>query len=149
MNRMRVTLRFYLPDFIENLNTNIEQLEKIYKKSLAPITLYLWYDTDDKKDLGQLKEFIKNWESRQHFRTVIRTSFVNSPKDFIWFDIIPYTYENKTGYNSRFSYSYIDKSKIVDGIKHFDEILSFTTGPKPKKIQKRTDHNYNESGDSR
>ncbi len=42
---------------------------------MAPITLYLWYDKKDKTDLGQLKEFIKNWESRQHFRTVIRTSF--------------------------------------------------------------------------
>ena len=39
---MRVRLRFYLPDFIENLNTNIEELEKIYDKNMAPITLYLW-----------------------------------------------------------------------------------------------------------
>jgi hypothetical protein len=148
MNRMRVTLRFYLPDFIKNLNTNIEELEKIYNKNMAPITLYLWYDSKDKTDLGQLKEFIKNWESRQHFRTVIRTSFVNSPMDFIWFDIIPYTYKNKASH-SRFSYPYVDNSRIVDGIKYFDNILSFTTGPKPKKIQKRTDHNYNESGDSR
>ena len=145
---MRVTLRFYLPDFIENLNTNIEELERIYAKNMAPITLYLWYDTKDKTDLGQLKEFIKNWESRQHFRTVIKTSFVNTSRDFIWFDVIPYKYVNKSSH-SRFSYSYIDNSKIVEGIKHFDDILSFTVGPKPRKIQKRTDQNYNESGDSR
>ena len=148
MNRMRVSLRFYLPDLIENLNTNIEELERIYTKNLAPITLYLWYAKNDKTDLGQLKEFIKNWESRQHFRTVIKTSFENTSKDFIWFDILPYTYENESSH-SRFTYSYVDNSKIVEGIKHFDEILSFTTGPKPRKIQKRTDQNYNESGDSR
>ena len=53
MNRMRVSLRFYLPDFIENLNTNIEELERIYAKNMAPITLYLWYDTKDKTDFSQ------------------------------------------------------------------------------------------------
>ena len=35
MNIMRVRLRFYLPDFIENLNTNIEELEKIYDKNIT------------------------------------------------------------------------------------------------------------------
>jgi len=148
MNIMRVRLRFYLPDFIENLNTNIEELEKIYDKNMAPITLYLWYDKNDKIDMGRLKEFIKNWESRQHFRSIIKTSFVNSFNDFIWFDVLPYKYKNKSSYY-RFSYSYVDSTKIVKAIKYFDEILSFTLGPKPRKIQKRTDYNYNESSDSR
>ena len=57
----RVSLRLYLPDFIQNLDSNIEELQKLYNENHSAITLYLWYDENDTIDLNVLKEFIKTW----------------------------------------------------------------------------------------
>ena len=146
--RLRVTLRMYLPDFMNNLDDNVEELEKIYDRNMAPTTLYLWYDEGDDMDLNVLKEFIKNWEARQHFKTIIKSSFTNKFSEFIWFDIIPFKFTKKATHN-RFAFSYVQAHNVINGIKRFGEILSFTCSPKPNKVQKRTDYNYDESSDSR
>ena len=59
--RLRVTLRMYLPDFMKNFNINVEELEKVYDRNMAPTTLYLWYDEGDDVDLKVLKKFINRW----------------------------------------------------------------------------------------
>jgi len=144
----RVSLRLYLPDFIQNLDSNIEELQKLYNENHSAITLYLWYDENDTIDLNVLKEFIKTWESKKYFRTIIKSNFTNLSNEFIWFDIIPSKYKNKSSH-VRFSFSYFNSSQLIVGIKHFGEILSFTNSTRPKKVQKRTDHSYNENSDSR
>ena len=145
---MRVSLRFYLPDFMKNFNINVEELEKVYDRNMAPTTLHLWYDEGDDMDLNVLKEFIKNWEARQHFKTIIKSSFTNKFSEFIWFDIIPFKFTKKATHN-RFAFSYVQAHNVINGIKRFNEILSFTSSPKPNKVQKRTDYNYDENSDSR
>ena len=146
--RLRVTLRMYLPDFMNNLDDNVEELEKIYNNSLAPTTLYLWYDKGDDIDLKVLKEFIKNWETKQYFKTIFKTSFTNIFSEFIWFDIVPFNFTKRSTY-SRFSFSYVKDHTVTKGIKRFGEILNFTSSPKPNKVQKRTDYNYDENSNSR
>ena len=146
--RLRVTLRMYLPDFMKNFNINVEELEKVYDRNMAPTTLHLWYDEGDDMDLNVLKEFIKNWEARQHFKTIIKSSFTNKFSEFIWFDIIPFKFTKKATHN-RFAFSYVQAHNVINGIKRFNEILSFTSSPKPNKVQKRTDYNYDENSDSR
>ena len=146
--RLRVTLRMYLPDFMNNLDDNVEELEKIYDRNMAPTTLYLWYDEGDDVDLKVLKKFINSWEAKKHFKTIIKTSFTNKFSEFIWFDIVPFKFFKRATYN-RFAFSYVQYHNIINGIKRFGEILSFTSSPKPNKVQKRTDYNYDESSDSR
>ena len=51
--------------------------------------------------------------------------------------------------HNRFSFSYVQAHNVINGIKRFDEILSFTSSPKPNKVQKRTDYNYDENSNSR
>ena len=99
-------------------------------------------------DLNVLKEFIKSWEARQHFKTIIKSSFTNKFSEFIWFDIIPFKFTKKATHN-RFAFSYVQAHNVINGIKRFNEILSFTSSPKPNKVQKRTDYNYDENSDSR
>ena len=146
--RLRVTLRMYLPDFMKNFNINVEELEKVYDRNMAPTTLHLWYDEGDDIDLKVLKEFIKSWEARQHFKTIIKSSFTNIFSEFIWFDIIPFKFAKKATHN-RLSFTYVQAHNVINGIKRFNEILSFTSSPKPNKVQKRTDYNYDENSDSR
>ena len=144
----RVTLRMYLLDFIQNLDSNVDELQKLYNENHMAITLYLWYDKNDTIDLDVLKEFIKTWESKKYFRTIIKSNFTNFYREFIWFDIIPLKYKDKSS-QVRFSFSYHNSSQLSEGLKHFGEILSFTNSTRPKKVQKRTDHSYNENSDSR
>ena len=136
--RLRVTLRMYLPDFMKNFNINVEELEKVYDRNMAPTTLHLWYDEGDDMDLNVLKEFIKNLEARQHLKTIIKSSFTNKFSEFIWFDIVPANIPHSD--RSRFRYQYVNYNKILDGLQEFYNVTKFTTSDKPARKQKRNDY---------
>jgi hypothetical protein len=148
MLRNKITLRLYLPDFIENSDLILPKLEEIYDGSVSPITLYLWNGVDDEVDMKSLKDFITKWEDKKHFKTIIRNSIDSNYVDFIWFDIVPVKYSNQSTYY-RFKFEYVNSNRIVDGLKEFSNILTFITLPKFKKTQKRTDRDYHENSNSR
>ena len=81
-------------------------------------------------------------------KEVLTNDMINKFSEFIWFDIIPFKFVKKATHN-RFSFSYVQAHNVINGIKRFNEILSFTNSPKPNKVQKRTDYNYDENSNSR
>jgi len=134
----RVTLRMYLPDFIQNLDSNVDELQKLYNENHMAITLYLWYDKNDTIDLDVLKEFIKTWESKKYFRTIIKSNFTNFYREFIWFDIVPFNIPHSD--RNRFRYQYVSYNKVLDGLQEFYNVTKFTTSDKPVRKQKRNDY---------
>jgi hypothetical protein len=133
-----INIRFYLPDFLKVYETIKEPLDLIYKKSAQPIKIFFWYNTDDDINLESLKDFIVKWEDRQHFKTIIRSTFEDNPVDFIWFDIMPKN-EELHPRNIRFSYRYTKLEHIGKGLEYLKEIMTFTTKSTIVRKQKRTD----------
>ena len=133
-----INIRFYLPDFLKVYDSIKEPLDLIYTKSIQPIKIFFWYNTDDDIKLDSLKDFIVKWEDKQHFKTIIRPTFEDSPVDFIWFDIMPKNEELRPK-NIRFSYRYTKLEHIVKGLEYLKEIMTFTTKSTIVRKQKRTD----------
>lgn len=138
MALQKISLRIYLPHLLENKKI-LEFLTTTYEELSNPTTLWLWYDGEkDSIDSKTIKDFIKIWEKRDHYRTIIQTKLVKGPQNFIWFDIVP-TGVSTSEVSGRFQYHYINPEKLVDGIKKFKEIVDFCSHTKPIKKQKRTD----------
>tara|TARA_B100000029_G_scaffold508595_1_gene595879 strand:+ start:381 stop:797 length:417 start_codon:yes stop_codon:yes gene_type:complete len=133
-----INIRFYLPDFLKVYDSIKEPLDLIYTKSVQPIKIFFWYNADDDIKLDSLKDFIVKWEDKQHFKTIIRPTFEDSPVDFIWFDIMPKN-EKVQPKNIRFSYRYTKLEHIVKGLEYLKEIMTFTTKSTIVRKQKRTD----------
>ena len=135
----KVSLRLKLSDFI---NTDIEEkvmniINHAHNELSVVVLLYLWFEESEivSKDL---KKFLIKWEDKLSFKTIIKQGHELKFNDFIWFDIIPVSIPSIT-YN-RFTYSYSDSSKILDGLKEFYNVTKFTTSDKPVKRQKRNDY---------
>jgi|TARA_B110000196_G_scaffold227888_1_gene196599 hypothetical protein len=138
MGLQKISLRMYLPHLLENKKT-LEFLTSTYEELGNPTILYLWYDKKkDSVEPKELKEFITNWERRDHYRTHIHTKLVTGPQNFIWFDIVPAGI-NTSEVSGRFQYHYYNPDNLVEGIKKFKEIVDFCTQNKTVKKQKRTD----------
>ena len=138
MALQKISLRIYLPHLLENKKT-LEFLTTTYEELSNPTTLWLWYDGEkDSIDSKTIKDFIKIWEKRDHYKTFIHTKMVTGPQNFIWFDIVP-TGVNTSEVTGRFQYHYSNSDKLVEGITKFKEIVDFCYNNKPIKKQKRTD----------
>jgi hypothetical protein len=77
------------------------------------------------------------WEDKLSFKTVIKQGHEIKFNDFIWFDIVPVSTPSIS--YKRFTYSYSDSNKILDGLKEFYNVTKFTTSENPVKRQKRND----------
>ena len=128
-----------LSDFI---NSNIEEevmkkINHVHSELHATILLYLWFEEGEitSKDL---KEFLMRWEDKLTFKTVVKQSSNIGINEFIWFDIVPIG--SKYYSHKRFEYQYNGYSKILDGLRHFYDIVKFTSSEKPAKRQKRNDY---------
>ena len=135
----KISLRLKLTDFI---NTDIEQtvmdmINEVHNKLNCAILLFLWFEENDLTG-KDLKEFLMRWEDKLSFKTVIKQGHELKFNDFIWFDIVPVSTPSIS--YKRFTYSYIDSNKILNGLKQFYDITKFTTSEKPIKRQKRNDY---------
>ena len=135
----KVSLRLKLSDFI---NTDIEEkvmniINHAHNELSIVVLLYLWFEEGEivNKDL---KEFLIKWEDKLSFKTVIKQGHEIKFNDFIWFDIVPVSTPSIT--YKRFEYKYTKYDKILDGLKEFYNVITFTTSEKPIKRQKRNDY---------
>ena len=135
----KVSLRLKLSDFI---NTDIEEqimniINHAHNELSVVVLLYLWFEEDEivSKDL---KAFLIKWEDKLSFKTIIKQGHELKINDFIWFDIVPVSTPS-TSYK-RFTYSYSDSNKILDGLKEFYKVTKFTTSDTLIKKQKRNDY---------
>ena len=135
----KVSLRLKLSDFI---NTDIEEkvmniINHAHNELSVTVLLYLWFEEGEivSKDL---KKFLIKWEDKLSFKTIIKQGHELKFNDFIWFDIVPVNIPSIS--YKRFTYSYSDSNKILDGLKEFYNVTKFTTSDTPVKRQKRNDY---------
>ena len=135
----KCSLRLKLSDFI---NSDIEEvvmskINAIHNELNVTVLLYLWFEEDEisSKDL---KDFLLRWEKKLTFKTVVKQGYKLQTSDFVFFDILPKNVPDTVA--KRFSYNYINSSKILDGLGEFYNVVKFTTSEKPTKRQKRNDY---------
>jgi hypothetical protein len=134
-----INIRFYLPDFLKVQDKIEIPLDNLYKNSKQPIRLYFWKDEDfSKSDLKSLKSFMDKWEQKKYFKTIIKSSWFDHSKEFIWFDFLPVTCKHKPKW-FRFSYTYYSADSLLKGMTFLRDILDFTTNSTFVKKQKRND----------
>ena len=134
-----VTLRLKLADFINTKfeKTVMERIDNINNELHIAIILYLWVDDDD-VDNSELKDFLMRWEDKLKYKTFVKKGSRIRPNDFIYFDILPSHLKNSS--HNRFTYRYINKHKIIDGLEEFYNITKFVISDKSIKKQKRNDY---------
>ena len=128
-----------LSDFINTDNEKeiMEMINKTHNDLSTTILLHLWYENDEISSID-LKDFLLRWEDKLHFRTVIKNTSNVEQYEFVFFDIIPISVPKNKKY--RFSYTYINTNKIIDGLNELYACLKFINLDKPTKRQKRNDY---------
>ena len=121
----------------------IKKLEDIHKDSIK-YYLILWYE-DGSIASEYLKKFLLEYESKLHFKTIIKIDNEIKTNDFIWYDITSRNNANQSE-RIRFQYIYNRKEDILKGLDEFHKCATFCTSEKPPKRQKRNDY---ESSNSR
>ena len=142
---IKVTLRMNLSDFLNESYEKevIKKLEDIHKDSIK-YYLILWYE-DGSIASEYLKKFLLEYESKLHFKTIIKIDNEIKTNDFIWYDITSRNNANQSE-RIRFQYIYNRKEDILKGLDEFHKCATFCTSEKPPKRQKRNDY---ESSNSR
>ena len=142
MNFLRVNLRIKLNSFIgtELEGKIIDKINDTYKKINYPFKVYLWFDNDEIISDEKLKEFVKEKLGVLPNKTIIKPLESVHLGEFAWFDIVSFEDmdNDKLKSNYRFRYIYNRSEQILEGLEHFEEILTFCIKPKPKR-QKRND----------
>ena len=145
------TLRVYMPDFIytEQEDDVISKLTEVGNIS-NNLKVYLWYEESNKINP---KDFIQKWDRLPHnnFRTIIRPTFFDLQRDFIWYDIIPRKiYDTKSIQYSRFSWIYGGgPDGVLAGLDEFRRTYEFVTADKEKPVKKKQKRNDGEDSDYR
>ena len=142
---IKVTLRMNLSDFLNESYEKevIKKLEDIHKDSIK-YYLILWYE-DGSIASEYLKKFLLEYESKLHFKTIIKIDNEIKTNDFIWYDITSRNNANQSE-RIRFQYIYNRKEDILKGLDEFHKCATFCTSENPPKRQKRNDY---ESSNSR
>ena len=132
-----IRVRIKLSDFIDTEYEDdvMNSISKVHSDLQSLILLHLWYNEGD--DV-KLKNFLMRWEDKLHFKTVVKEGKGVTSDEFIFFDILPT--EEKHEVWSRFTYQYVDKKNIVDGLKELYDCVKFIISDKPNKRQKRNDY---------
>ena len=145
------TLRVYMPDFIytEQEDDVISKLTEVGNIA-NNLKVYLWYEESNKINP---KDFIQKWDRLPHnnFRTLIRPTFFDLQRDFIWYDIIPRKiYDTKSIQYSRFSWIYGGgPDGVLAGLDEFRRTYEFVTADKEKPVKKKQKRNDGEDSDYR
>ena len=145
------TLRVYMPDFIytEQEDDVISKLTEVGNIA-NNLKVYLWYEESNKINP---KDFIQKWDRLPHnnFRTIIRPTFFDLQRDFIWYDIIPRRiYDTKSIQYSRFSWIYGGgPDGVLAGLDEVRRTYEFVTADKEKPVKKKQKRNDGEDSDYR
>mgnify|MGYP001474286318 FL=1 len=86
--------------------------------------------------------FSDMWDGLPHsnYKSIVRPTFFDLQRDFIWYDVIPKHKYDEYGPNYyRFATHYVNDEGISSGIKRCREIWDFIQTDKPVKKQKRND----------
>ena len=141
---LRLKLSDFLNDPLEHLV--VDKIHDVYK--VHTFKLQLWYDEGEVKT-GDLKTFMKKYESLLHYKTTIRPNRDNDHAQFTWYNII-HNDDKDEKYPCRFQYVHDTRWKlsgVLKGLDEFSGCLKFVTSPKPsrddrppKRKQKRNDY---------
>ena len=141
MGYIKLSLRMKLSEFIGSKESIIiEKINEIYEDLAKPFLLKLWYEKNE-IEAKELRRFLKKWESKLRYNTLVKANSSTGPNEFTWFDIVPFYYKGK-GHN-RFQYVYKENNfdAFLESLNEFNRAAKFCTSPKPpKRIQKRNDY---------
>ena len=142
---MKVNVRMNLFHFL-NKSYEKKVIDKLSVINADSIVFYLclWYE-DGTVSPEDLKKFLLEYESKLHFKTIIKIDNEIKTNDFIWYDITSRNNANQSE-RIRFQYIYNRKEDILKGLDEFHKCAIFCTSEKPPKRQKRNDY---ESSNSR
>ena len=104
-------------------------------------SIYFWYEKKE-LDSRDVVMFSDMWDGLPHsnYKSIVRPTFFDLQRDFIWYDVIPKHKYDEYGPNYyRFATHYTDDGGISRGIKRCREIWDFIQTDKPVKKQKRND----------
>ena len=142
------SLRIKLDDFIgQKIEDDvIKRIELIYEKTRYPFQTLFWFE-DEKLMAKELKRFVDNTQNKLPFKTTIKSLNNIKVYNFAWFNLVSNEDKNKvneillTSLDCRFKYIYQkgNQKQLLNGLEEFNNILTFTLKPKPKK-QKRNDY---------
>jgi hypothetical protein len=142
------SLRIKLDDFIgQKIEDDvIKRIELIYEKTRYPFQTLFWFE-DEKLMAKELKRFVDNTQNKLPFKTTIKSLNNIKVYNFAWFNLVSNEDKNKvneilsTSLDCRFKYIYQkgDQKQFLNGLEEFNNILTFTLKPNPKK-QKRNDY---------
>jgi len=133
----KVSLRMKLSEFI---NTDYEPLIMEYIDEChnrKPFFLNFWCN-EGEIDVDTISRFADEHKSKLHIRTVIKSTPVLGPNEFVWYDIIKKEDDTQMGDRRRFIHNYESPDDLISALKSFSDCAVFCSGDKPKK-QKRND----------
>ena len=136
MNR---NIRLKLTDIINTKSEPviISKIENLSRFRNNNITLQLWYD-DGELSSKDIQNFISKYSVNTKIKIIIKPKLIDTSNNFVFFDMIHCT--AKPTKNHRLKLTYKTLNDLIEGIKELDKILEFITKEKPKKLQKRNDH---------
>ena len=142
------SLRIKLDDFIGNEIESevIQKIEQTYEKTRYPFQTLFWFE-DEKLMAKELKRFVDNTQNKLPFKTTIKSLQNIKIYNYAWFNLVSNDDKDKvnnilsTSLDCRFKYIYQNNNQkqMLKGLDLFDDLLTFTLKPKPKK-QKRNDY---------
>ena len=124
----------------EFINTDYEPLIMDYIDichKRKPFFLHFWCN-EGEIDVDTINRFADEHKSKLHIRTVIKSTPVLGPNEFVWYDIIRKEDDTQMGDRRRFLHHYESPEELISALKSFSDCVVFCSGEKPKK-QKRND----------
>ncbi len=133
----KVSLRMKLSEFI---NTDYEPIVMDYIDLChrrQPFFLNFWCN-EGEIDVDTINRFADEHKDKLHIRTVIKSTPLLGPNEFVWYDIIRTEDDTQMGDRRRFICNYESPDELIGSLKAFSDCAVFCAGEKPKK-QKRND----------
>ena len=102
--------------------------------------LKLWYEKNE-IETKELRRFLKKWESKLRYKTLVKANSSTGPNEFTWFDVVPFYYKGRGHYRFQYVYKENNFDAFLESLNEFNKAAKFCTSPKPpKRIQKRNDY---------
>jgi hypothetical protein len=141
MSFIKLSLRMKLIEFIgPKESIIIEKINDMYKDLSSPFVLKLWYEKNE-IEAKELRRFLKKWESKLRYKTLVKANSSVGPNEFTWFDIIPFYYKGTGHYRFQYVYKENNFDAFLESLNVFHRVTKFCTSPKPqKRKQKRNDY---------
>ena len=138
---LRINLSYFIGKKYEK--KIMDKINEVTEKYPA-FNVRLFYSEDDNLT-SKLKDFAKRYDGKVNFSIRISSTDYQQINDVCWYQILSTQDYNKfkeeLPYSGRWFYRFnnVNKDNLINGIKHFENLLRYISEPKIVKKQKRND----------